>query len=440
MLLYYLFPINKSVSKIYLHSHENRKERNFISKTRVEKFVFFPLRERLLPFNILSSNWNLTRNPRSHPPSKGICTTSTILHRRYKNSTVTVMERRSLLPCLYTHEWRSNGKKRFLALGERSGKAGDTHAHKIGSASPRLPSIGYFENVDSIDGFWSVEEEGIWYAWKGVRGYACYFVETDLFRGCLTLKWYAPGIQKGEGRRGEGRWCKEEVFARSKEGRIRGIYMYFPFVCDPLDRGIRGGKKGERKGKRKWTFVIDHAVLLFYRDRKNASFLSLVPFPEGTHDLEAQTPAPPRSYFCKALFFRNAGPTIVFPVPPLRSSSLCSIPSIWSRYIRRVSLSLSLSISFRPTTSTSLTPSNSFRCRHPSSLPARRVGLESVLRGELERRDDGVALLLGQLYRFEENMDTCWSMSRRVFNAANQKLENSYYPSIFARNIRILYI
>lgn len=139
MQLYYLFPIDKSISKIYLHSHENRKERNFISKTRVEKFVFFPLRERLLPFNILSSNWNLTRNPRSHPPSKGICTTSTILHRRYKNSTVTVMERRSLLPCLYTHEWRSNGKKRFLALGERSGKAGDTHAHKIGSASPRHP-------------------------------------------------------------------------------------------------------------------------------------------------------------------------------------------------------------------------------------------------------------------------------------------------------------
>lgn len=42
------------------------------------------------------------------------------------------------------------------------------------------------------------------------------------------------------------------------------------------------------------------------------------------HDLEAgpHSGAPFSPYFCKALFFRNAGPTIVFPVPPLRSSRL----------------------------------------------------------------------------------------------------------------------
>lgn len=164
------------------------------------------------------------------------------------------------------------------------------------------------------------------------------------------------------------------------------------------ERRERGRERGSGPSSSTTPFSSSIAT-----ERMLASFLSSR-FQEGTHDLEAQTPAPPRSYFCKALFFRNAGPTIVFPVPPLRSSSLCSIPSIWSRYIRRVSLSLYFLSSYHIL---SLTPSNSFRCRHPSSLPARRVGLESVLHGELERRDDGVALLLGQLYRFEENMDTC---------------------------------
>lgn len=181
------------------------------------------------------------------------------------------MERRSLLPCLYTHEWRSNGKKRFLALGERSGKAGDTHAHKIGSASPRLPSIGYFENVDSIDGFWSVEEEGIWYAWKGVRGYACYFVETDLFRGCLTLKWYAPGIQKGEGRRGEGRRC---LLVRRKKESGASTCIFHSFAILSIEEYVeerreRGRERGSGPSSSTTPFSSSIAT-----ERMLASFLS----------------------------------------------------------------------------------------------------------------------------------------------------------------------
>lgn len=240
---------------------------------------------------------------------------------------------------------------------------------------------------------------------------------------------------RDEGERGGGA-RRRRLLVRRKEESGASTCIFHSFAILSIEEYVeerreRGRERGSGPSSSTTPFSSSIAT-----ERMLASFLSSR-FQEGTHDLEAQTPAPPRSYFCKALFFRNAGPTIVFPVPPLRSSSLCSIPSIWSRYIRRVSLSLYFLSSYHIL---SLTPSNSFRCRHPSSLPARRVGLESVLRGELERRDDGVALLLGQLYRFEENMDTCWSMSRRVFNAANQKLENSYYPSIFARNIRILYI
>lgn len=163
-----------------------------------------------------------------------------------------------------------------------------------------------------------------------------------------------------EGQRGEGRRrCTErDVFARSKEGRILGIYMYFPFVCDPLDAGggirsVEGNRRREKeeKGKRKWSRGAME-VDLRHRRRRRSPLLSVAVRMLASFRLSSRfqkelttwklEPLPSRSYFCKALFFRNAGPTIVFPVPPLRSSSLCSIPSIWSRYIRK-SLFLSLS-------------------------------------------------------------------------------------------------
>lgn len=148
------------------------------------------------------------------------------------------------------------------------------------------------------------------------------------------------------------------MFARSKEGRILGIYMYFPFVCDPLDaeggiRSVEGNRRREKegKGKRKWSRGAME-VDLRHRRRRRSPLLSVAVRMLASFRLSSQfqkelttwklEPLPSRSYFCKALFFRNAGPTIVFPVPPLRSSSLCSIPSIWSRYIRK-SLFLSLS-------------------------------------------------------------------------------------------------
>lgn len=87
------------------------------------------------------------------------------------------------------------------------------------------------------------------------------------------------------------------MFARSKEGRIRGIYMYFPFVCDPLDTGrntewreIEEGKEKKKEGKkgsgreaRWWTFVIDD-------DPPLLSAIRMAPVP-ATHDLEAR-PSP----------------------------------------------------------------------------------------------------------------------------------------------------
>ena len=154
------------------------------------------------------------------------------------------------------------------------------------------------------------------------------------------------------GVRARERFQPTSVCARTKERSgdrtsSTGIYMYFPFVCDPLDtRKPRHRKEGKgkletvkeepEKKERRWVpfYPTDlrHRQSLSPRNTpcsfRNSRFLlsgetRSRPGSSAGHPCTSLSLSLSLSvHFCKALFFRNAGPTIVFPVPPLRSSRL----------------------------------------------------------------------------------------------------------------------
>lgn len=123
-----------NIAKIYLHSHERKK---------------FHFQNANIEIRILSTSKTTTSiHPTSYPaietllitlhliyrPSKYVCTTRTILHRRYKNSTVTVVENEE-----------EAGKRTFIYTSDglmeeevlhlpRSGKEKERDTHKIGDS------------------------------------------------------------------------------------------------------------------------------------------------------------------------------------------------------------------------------------------------------------------------------------------------------------------
>ena len=154
-----------------------------------------------------------------------------------------------------------------------------------------------------------------------------------------------------------------------------------------------------------------------------APSLDAIVLPElTTWNLEAGHPYIILSaHFCKALFFRNAGPTIVFPIPPLRSSRLFhsfNLAALYKEFFPVFSLALSSLLSspllYRTATPVSPCVSNSFRSPPVASS---QIG-KCVLRGEFKRREEwGAAsplLLVGQLSKFDENVDTCWRKASAV--------------------------
>lgn len=215
---YTIFPIN--IAKIYLHSTKvggkRKKETSFpknanreiyetISQTSFYSFHFE--NDYFHSPNILSSNWNLTHNPhRSHLPSVHIYITSTILHRRYKNST---MESEVLY--LYIHEWRSNGRRG--CIWKRHTRTSQNRWLRL---PPPLASPIFRSDISRTWILSTVSDRGrderrVF----GMRGRVSVATRVISWNGSisrvrLTLKWYAPGIQKGV----EKRWCKDG------EGRV----------------------------------------------------------------------------------------------------------------------------------------------------------------------------------------------------------------------------
>lgn len=208
--------------------------------------------------------------------------------------------------------------------------------------------------------------------------------------------------------------------------------MYFPFVCDPLDTGrntewreIEEGKekKEKKKGKkRKWS----RGAMVDLRHRRRSSPLlsaiRMAPVP-ATHDLQARPSPRPLLW---ATFLPERWPdnriprsAITFIQPLFHSFNLVAL------YKETLPLFL---FSFL-----SLTPSNSFRCRHTTA--SSRIGKCAPWRIRKEgrwRRPSARPTLRG----FEENMDTCWSKS-----LANQKLGNSVLdlcPKYSLDNLRLL--
>lgn len=194
------------------------------------------------------------------------------------------------------------------------------------SASPRLPDfpIGYFENVDSIHGFWSVEtRRGHLVCVEGCPWRRVLFRETDLFRGCLTLKWYAPGIQKGVDPGGSRDKGEREggdarrgtcLLVRRKEESWASTCIFHSFAILSMRREeyvvwreIEGGKKKEkergsgREARWKWTFVIDDDVVLLFSPSQYECSLPFVYRPASRRNSRpgSSNPCPPALTFVR---------------------------------------------------------------------------------------------------------------------------------------------
>lgn len=322
----------------------------------------------------------------------------------------------------------------------------DTRARvKIGGFAFRLPSPPRFsDRIFRERGFYRrflIEggtRGGYLVCVEGCPWRRVLFRETDLFRGCAwplsdMRQEYKRAWRKGDARTGR------DVFARSKEGRIRGIYMYFPFVCDPLDtdreeygvwRKEEKSKEGKRKKKRKRKWSRGAMVDLRHPSPLlSSSLASFRPASRRNSRPGSSTlPSPPTfvRHFSSGTLARQSYSAITFIQPLFHSFNLVAL--------YKESLS-SLSLSLSSYHILSLTPSNSFRCRHPASsrigkCAPWRIGKEGWWRRPSARPTLEIRGEYGYLLK-EVSPDI------QCRYHANQKLENSVFPSIFARNIRI---
>ena len=264
-----------------------------------------------------------------------------------------------------------------------------------------------YRGIAAINDFWSGRTRGRACAPSSVCGAAegcpwqrVLFRETDLFWGCLTLKWYVPGIQKGlELVELEGSWDKEEtrwsklrlgmdqgerpLFAlgRKKEGMRRSHVVHghlhvfsirlrssrYGGNRDTGRRGRegrtrnRGGRLGEKRKKQREAHCLGAVggVLSNGPSSSTKSFSPQYPTPcsvqsvpslrrdaivswAGTHDLEAQPATPAPTDLSLPTFVRHfsSGTLARQSYSPFRHyvCPRCSIPSIWPRYIRSPSL------------------------------------------------------------------------------------------------------
>ena len=186
---------------------------------------------------------------------------------------------------------------------------------------------------------------------------------------------------------------------RGREGRTRN----------------RGGRLGEKRKKQargtlprcgRWrfiqrTFVIDKVFLSAipysvlrtvgsFSPARRDRVLSRNSRP-GSSAGHPCTDRPLSAHFCKALFFRNAGPTIVFPVPPLRSSPLFhsfNLAALYKESLPYLSLLLFSSypaVPRRHATPVSSPVSNSFRSPTSRQVRLENAGSVENSKGERER-------------------------------------------------------
>lgn len=105
----------------------------------------------------------------------------------------------------------------------------------------------------------------------------------------------------------------------------RDIYICFPLVRDSLDRALeRSCAFLVISGASDSFFSVTHRLYPFGRSR----ILSPRSRCCGSRARKLETPSSPPLYlfpgaFCKVLFFRNAGPTIVFPRCALSPALVC---------------------------------------------------------------------------------------------------------------------
>lgn len=146
---------------------------------------------------------------------------------------------------------------------------------------------------------------------------------------------------------------------------------------------------------------------LFLRRRVGYSRVTPVPRSSDTVTLppRARKLDPTARLFCKVLFFRNAGPTIVFP---RRAPAPPSFPSIWPRYI-------------------GTPPPPSFSASD-SVHPPRQARLESVLRREFTRSRD--TRCRGALYR--AGQPTPKIARRRGYLLKEVSASSERYPKLVA--------